>query len=99
MYGLILVNPDGLVTRTYRNWNGINFKQYYENNKRNNISLIYEESKVDEFFNSFDSEQQWLEAWYKIKELEHSFIIADITHPYDGYNTIVKPNKVIFTSK
>jgi hypothetical protein len=64
-------------------WNGINFKQYYENNKPSNLSLIYEESKVDDFFNSFDSEQKWLEAWYKIKELEHSFIIADIINSYD----------------
>ena len=79
-----------------RNWNGINFKQYYENNKPSNLSLIYEESKVDEFFNSFDSEQKWLETWYKIKELEHSFIIADIIQSYDDIISIVKPNKVVF---
>ena len=89
MYGLILVSRRWIGYKDLFNWNE-NFKQYYENNKRDNISLIYEESKVDEFFNSFDSEQQWLEAWYKIKELEHSFIIADIIHSYDDIILIVK---------
>ena len=78
-----------------RNWNGINFKEYYENNKPKDISLIYEENKVDEFFNSFESQQKWLEVWYKIKELEHRFIIVDITQSYDDIISVVKPNKVV----
>lgn len=78
-----------------RNWNGINFKQYYENNKPDNVSLIYDEDKVDEFFDSFDSEQKWLEVWYKIKELEHSFIIADITQSYKDIISLVKSNKTV----
>jgi len=78
-----------------RNWNGINFKEYYENNKPKDISLIYEESKVDEFFNSFESQQKWLEIWYKIKELEHRFIIVDITRSYNDIISVVKPDKVV----
>lgn len=79
-----------------RNWNGINFKEYYENNKPEKINIIYDESKVDEFFNSFESQQKWLEAWYKIKELEHRFIIVDITESYEDIISIVKPNKNVF---
>jgi len=79
-----------------RNWNGINFKQYYETNKPEKVNIIYDESKVDEFFNSFSSEQKWLEAWYKIKELEHRFIIVDIMDSYKDIISIVKPNKTVF---
>ncbi len=78
-----------------RNWNGINFKEYYENNKPEKVNIIYDESKVDEFFNSFESQQKWLELWYKIKELEHRFIIVDITQSYDDIISIVNPDKTI----
>lgn len=79
-----------------QNWNGINFKEYYETNKPKEVNIVYNESKVDEFFNSFGSEQKWLEYWYKIKELEHSFIIADIMDSYKDVISIVKPNKTVF---
>ncbi len=78
------------------NWNGINFKEYYENNKPEKVNIIYDESKVDEFFNSFKTQQDWLEAWYKIKELEHRFIIVDIMDSYKDIISIVKPNKTVF---
>ena len=78
-----------------RNWNGINFKEYYENNKPEKVNIIYDESKVDEFFNSFESQQKWLEVWYKIKELEHRFIIVDITQSYNDIISIVNPNKTV----
>ena len=78
------------------NWDGKNFKEFYKNNKPANVSIIYDEEKVDDFFNSFETQQNWLETWNKIKTLDHKFLVIDLINKYNDVVDTIDANKTVF---
>jgi len=70
-------------------WNGLDYDSFYNANFSRinyNEGIVYEKPMVDKFINSFNSTEEWLEIWNKIKALEHC---------YNNFNLITEWEKVI----
>jgi len=77
------------------NWDGTNFEKFVEDNIHTIMDngfhrqdcIIYDVDLVGEFIDSYDSQEQWLEHWNHIRNLEHVFLNIDIVK---NWNTLVE---------
>jgi len=77
-------------------WNGKDFHGFFEANKhRLNFDGTFELGfgTWEKFMDSFDSEEQWLEVWNKIQNLEHQFEVVNIVNDHDAIVNLIPPNK------
>jgi len=77
-------------------WNGKDFHGFFEANKhRLNFDGTFELGfgTWEKFMASFDSEEQWLEVWNKIQNLEHQFEVVNIVNEHDKIVDMLPHNK------
>ena len=85
-------------------WDGKDFKKFVDDNVskltewgfHNHECLIYEPDSVDEFMDSFDSEEDWLEMWDKIRAKEHVVLQLDIVQDPDTLINTIGKDKIVF---
>jgi len=85
-------------------WDGKNFRDFVSKNRHkivewgfhNDECIIYEEESVQEFEDSWDNEEQWLEYWDKIKKLEHVILNIDIVRDNKGLINSIGTDKNVF---
>jgi hypothetical protein len=68
------------------NWDGVDFNTFFINNRHVIMELglpsdefiWYEQSSVENFINSYENENDWLEHWDFIRSLDHQFVKIDV---------------------
>lgn len=64
-------------------WNGRDFHAFFEANKHRlnyDGTYVYGHGTWEEFLDSFDSHEQWISVWNKIRNLEHDFNVINIVN-------------------
>lgn len=72
-------------------WDGRNFTKFWYDNKHLlkewgffDIDVaIFEEDSVEEFYESFGGEDEWVKIWERIKKVEHKVIQLDVVKEYE----------------
>lgn len=90
--------------RVLTEWDGRDFDMFYHDNIHhimdmgfpNEYFIIYDRDLMEEFIASYGSESQWLEAWDKIREIEHEFIQADLIKDWPRVIEAAGKNNCIF---
>lgn len=86
------------------NWDGLNFKDFVRDNRAkisdwgfyNQDCIIYEEESVDEFMESWESDEEWLQIWDKIRRLEHVILNVDIVQDNKELINTIGTNQNVF---
>ena len=79
-----------------REWDGKDFHKFFEANKhRLNFDGTLELGfgTWEKFMDSFDSQEQWLNVWSRIQNLEHQFEVADLIKDSDNIVKLIPHNK------
>ncbi len=81
-------SPFGIGWQEYvlKNWDGLNFPQFYEDNFHVIMDLglpskefiNYDEENALDFIDSYETEEEWLKQWAWIKTLDHQFVKIDV---------------------
>lgn len=85
-----------------KNWDGIDFFKFLQENKHilydmgftDNDTLLFDEKNAETFFNE-RTQQEWLEMWDRIRELQHEFLQLDIVREWPRVVEAVGKNSIV----
>jgi len=92
-------SPFGIGWQEYvlKNWDGKDFDKFYNDNFNVIMDLglpskefiNYDKENAEEFIESYESEDEWLKEWDRIRTLDHQFIKIDIVKQYKKLTDII----------
>jgi hypothetical protein len=87
-------------------WDGVDFKKFYYDNQHIIMDLgfpdsdfiIFDQQLVDEFIDSYETEERWLEHWDRIRSLQHDFLQVDVVKEWQRVASAVGKNCTVFVN-
>jgi hypothetical protein len=92
------------VQKVLSDWDGLNFQKFYHDNRHiimdmgfpDEDFIIFDPELVDDFIDSYETLEQWLGYWNRIKTLSHEFIEVDVVKEWPRVVNVVGKNNCVF---